>query len=179
MDWLFKIGKVWREKRWGRACKNKVVNTPWKGWDDAKRIGILFNASHGRVDLKVLREIVQALKQEHKSVTLCGWTGQMRPKNVLYNGRQLIFIDDFTWQGAPVSGNALEFIQTEFDVVVTLHREARIPLDELASKTSAGIRVVAEGEEDFYDFCMRSESKDYPVYFRELKKWLKKINPSL
>ena len=41
------------------------------------------------------------------------------------------------------------------------------------------MRVTAEGEEDFYDFCMRSESKDYSVYFQDLKEWLRKINPSL
>ena len=179
MDWLFKIGKVWREHRWGRARQHKVINVPWKGWDDANRIGILFNASYDRMDLEVLREVVQVLKQEHKSVTLCGWTGQMRPKNVLYNGRQLIFIDDFTWRGAPESGNALEFMQTEFDVIVSLHRGSRTPIDDLASKTSAGIRVAGEGEEDFYDFCMRSESRDYSVYFQNLKEWLRKINPSL
>jgi hypothetical protein len=70
-------------------------------------------------------------------------------------------------------------MQTEFDVIISLHRGSRTPIDELASKTSAGMRVAAEGEEDFYDFCMRSESKDYSVYFQNLKEWLRKINPSL
>jgi hypothetical protein len=102
----------------------------------------------------------------------------MRPKNVLYNGRQLIFIDDFNWKGAPMSGNALEFLQTDFDLIVTLHRGKTMPLDELASKTCAGIRVTAEGDEDFYDLVLKSEKKNYSIYFRELKQWLEKIKPS-
>jgi hypothetical protein len=178
MDWLSKLSKPIRENRWGRAKDASVLNYPWIGWSNVKRIGVLFNANSDSSDLEELRKIVQNLKNEQKSVTLCGWTGQMRPKNVLYNGRQLIFIDDFNWKGAPMSGNALEFLQTDFDLIVTLHRGKTMPLDELASKTCAGIRVTAEGDEDFYDLVLKSEKKNYSIYFRELKQWLEKIKPS-
>jgi len=178
MDWLYTLSKPFRERRWRNARNLSVANIPWYGWLKAKRIGVLFNASINRKDLQALRDVVQSLKLQHKSVTLCGWTGQMRPKNVLYNGRQLIFIDDFSWKGVAESGNALEFIQTEFDIIVTLNRGEDLPLDELASKTAAGIRVVSEGEEDFYDFCMRPGTDDYRVYFNNLSEWLQKINPN-
>ena len=32
--------------------------------------------------------------------------------------------------------------------------------------------------EDFYDLVLKSEKKNYSIYFRELRQWLEKIKPS-
>ena len=101
MDWLYRISAGYRARQWNKASQRSVVHLPWKGWAQSRRIGILFDAHAHRADLEALRAVVAHLKTDRRAVTLCGWTGQMRPKNVLYNGRQLIFIDDFTWRGQP------------------------------------------------------------------------------
>ena len=178
MDWLYRISAGYRARQWNKAAQRSVAHLPWKGWAHARRIGILFDAHAHRSDLEALRAVVAQMKAQQRAVTLCGWTGQMRPKNVLYNGRQLIFIDDFTWQGQPESGNALEFMQTEFDVLICLHRSPVTPLDELASRSPAGLRIGGAGNQDFYDLCMLPEGSDYQTYVDSLSAWLTKIAPT-
>ena len=178
MDWLYRLTGTIRSRHWNKARYREPYNLPWKGWAHTKRIGILFDAFSHREDLEPLRSLVAHWKLEQRSVSICGWTGQMRPKNVLYNGRQLVFIDDFTWRGQPESGNALEFLQTEFDLLICLHRTVGTPLDELASKTASGLRVCAAGEQDFYDLCLVPESNDYISFGRDLSEWLIKITPT-
>ncbi|KRO58517.1 MAG: hypothetical protein ABR98_01875 [Cryomorphaceae bacterium BACL7 MAG-120910-bin2] len=179
MDWIYQLSTRYRTSQWLKAKKLEVAHLPWKGWAASKRVGILFDAHSNRTDLEPLREVVAHWKAKQRSVTLCGWTGQMRPKNVLYNGRQLIFTDDFTWRGAPESGNALEFMQTEFDVLIVLHRTSGTPLDALAAKTPAGMRICAAGDQDFYDLCMLPEGSHYIPYTELLSAWLTKIAPTL
>ncbi|MDG1252980.1 MAG: hypothetical protein P8N56_04810 [Schleiferiaceae bacterium] len=178
MDWLYRISTGFRARHWNKASRRSVTHLPWKGWGQVRRIGILFDAHNHRADLEALRAVVTELKTQQRTVTLCGWTGQMRPKNVLYNGRQLIFMDDFTWKGQAESGNALEFVQTEFDVLICLHRSPGSPLDELAAQAPAGMRIGGAGDQDFYDLCMLPESKDYIAYVKSLGNWLSKIAPN-
>lgn len=178
MDWLYRLSAGYRARQWNKAARQEVMHLPWKGWVQARRIGILFDAHAHRADLEALRAVVAQLKTQQRSVTLCGWTAQMRPKNVLYNGRQLIFTDDFTWKGEAESGNALEFVQTEFDVLICMHRTAGSPLDELAAQAPAGMRICAAGDQDFYDLCMLPESTDYIAYIESLSAWLNKIAPT-
>lgn len=178
MDWLYRLTTGYRMRQWNKAKQQDVQHLPWKGWAQARRIGILFDAHAHRDDLEPLRALVAHWKAEQRAVSLCGWTGQMRPKNVLYNGRQLIFTDDFTWRGQPESGNALEFIQTEFDVLICFHRTSGSPLDVLARHTPAGLRICAAGDQDFYDLCMLPDSSNYIEYAQNLSPWLLKIAPS-
>jgi|GEM_PF-156222 hypothetical protein len=178
MDWLYRLTGSFRSRQWNKSKFRDVQHIPWKGWGAAKRVGILFDAYSFREDLEPLRALVAHWKLEQRAVSICGWTGQMRPKNVLYNGRQLVFIDDFTWKGQPESGNALEFIQTEFDLLICLHRSSGSPLDDLAAKTRAGLRVCAAGEQDFYDLCLIPDSNDYIAYGKDLSEWLIKITPT-
>ncbi len=180
MDWLYGLTKGYRKRQWAKARRQPVIRAPWKGWSQCRRIGILFDASEDRMALDAMREVVDYFKARQRHVLLCGWTGGLRPKHALYAGRQLIFIDDFTPLGKVKSGNALEFIQSEFDVIISLQRNDKLPLDDLARRASTGLRVTIGGKEDFYDLIM-AEPKNLLAelipLFEETSTWLHRIQP--
>ncbi len=175
MDWLYRLTAPLQQRAWRKAADERPTTLAWPGWEKARRIGIVFDARAEEGDLESLRQVVSALQGQQRAVALIGWTGEMRPKNALYSGRQLIFIDDFAWNGVPQGGNALEFMQSEFDLVVALHRSEDSPIDYLVARTPAGLRVSLTGANDFYDVRYHSADRLPMDYFRALSAWLAKI----
>ena len=177
MDWLYKLAKHLQQRAWKKAADERPTSLAWPGWERARRIGIIFDSRAEEGYLDSLRQVVAALQAQQRSVALIGWTGEMRPKNALYSGRQLIFTDDFSWNGSVQGGNALEFMQSEFDLVVALHRSPDSPIDHLVARTPAGLRVSLTGSNDFYDVRYHSADRLPMDYFRALSAWLAKIPP--
>jgi len=175
MDWLYRLTAPLQKRAWRKAAADRPTTLAWPGWEKARRIGIVFDARAEEGYLESLRQVVSALQAQQRAVALIGWTGEMRPKNALYSGRQLIFTDDFAWNGAVQAGNALEFMQSEFDLVVALHRSEDSPIDYLVARTPAGLRVSLTGANDFYDVRYHSADRLPMDYFRALSAWLAKI----
>ncbi|MEY4651261.1 MAG: hypothetical protein RJA06_1334 [Bacteroidota bacterium] len=175
MDWLYRLTAPLQQRAWRKAADDRPTTLAWPGWEKARRIGIVFDARAEEGYLESLRQVVSALQGQQRAVALIGWTGEMRPKNALYSGRQLIFTDDFTWNGGVQGGNALEFMQSEFDLVVALHRSEDSPIDYLVARTPAGLRVSLTGANDFYDVRYHSADRLPMDYFRALSAWLAKI----
>ncbi|MEY3941720.1 MAG: DUF6913 domain-containing protein [Schleiferiaceae bacterium] len=175
MDWLYRLSAPLQKRAWRQAAHDRPATLAWPGWEKARRIGIVFDARAEEGYLESLRQVVSALQGQQRAVALVGWTGEMRPKNALYSGRQLIFTDDFAWNGAVQGGNALEFMQSEFDLVVALHRSEDSPIDYLVARTPAGLRVSLTGANDFYDVRYHSADRLPMDYFRALSAWLAKI----
>jgi hypothetical protein len=175
MDWLYRLTAPLQQRAWRKAADDRPTTLAWPGWEKARRIGIVFDARAEEGYLESLRQVVSALQGQQRAVALIGWTGEMRPKNALYSGRQLIFTDDFAWNGGVQWGNALEFMQSEFDLVVALHRSEDSPIDYLVARTPAGLRVSLTGANDFYDVRYHSADRLPMDYFRALSAWLAKI----
>ncbi|MCE2815790.1 MAG: hypothetical protein LW601_01230 [Cryomorphaceae bacterium] len=175
MDWLYRLTAPLQQRAWRKAADDRPTTLAWPGWEKARRIGIVFDARAEEGYLESLRQVVSALQGQQRAVALIGWTGEMRPKNALYSGRQLIFTDDFAWNGGVQGGNALEFMQSEFDLVVALHRSEDSPIDYLVARTPAGLRVSLTGANDFYDVRYHSADRLPMDYFRALSAWLAKI----
>jgi len=175
MDWLYRLTAPLQQRAWRKAADERPTTLAWPGWEKARRIGIVFDARAEEGYLESLRQVVSALQGQQRAVALIGWTGEMRPKNALYSGRQLIFTDDFAWNGGVQGGNALEFMQSEFDLVVALHRSEDSPIDYLVARTPAGLRVSLTGANDFYDVRYHSADRLPMDYFRALSAWLAKI----
>jgi hypothetical protein len=175
MDWLYRLTAPLQQRAWRKAADERPTTLAWPGWEKARRIGIVFDARAEEGYLESLRQVVSALQGQQRAVALIGWTGEMRPKNALYSGRQLIFTDDFAWNGGVKGGNALEFMQSEFDLVVALHRSEDSPIDYLVARTPAGLRVSLTGANDFYDVRYHSADRLPMDYFRALSAWLAKI----
>ena len=175
MDWLYRLTAPLQQRAWRKAADDRPTTLAWPGWEKARRIGIVFGARAEEGYLESLRQVVSALQGQQRAVALIGWTGEMRPKNALYSGRQLIFTDDFAWNGGVQGGNALEFMQSEFDLVVALHRSEDSPIDYLVARTPAGLRVSLTGANDFYDVRYHSADRLPMDYFRALSAWLAKI----
>ncbi len=175
MDWLYRLTAPLQQRAWRKAADDRPTTLAWPGWEKARRIGIVFDARAEEGYLESLRQVVSALQGQQRAVVLIGWTGEMRPKNALYSGRQLIFTDDFAWNGGVQGGNALEFMQSEFDLVVALHRSEDSPIDYLVARTPAGLRVSLTGANDFYDVRYHSADRLPMDYFRALSAWLAKI----
>ena len=177
MDWLYRLSAPLQKKAWHNAANERPTTNHWPGWEKVRRIGIVFDSRAEEGYLESMRQVVSALQAQQRSVNLIGWTGEMRPKNALYSGRQLIFTDDFAWNGAVQGGNALEFMQTEFDLVVVLHRSQDSPIDYIVARTPSGLRVSITGDNDFYDVRYHSADRLPMDYFRALSAWLAKIPP--
>lgn len=178
MDWLHRMTGSIRHRAWSQAPHKPIAKGVWRGWPHATRIAILFDANADRTALQAMREIVDYYKARQRHVTLCAWTDSYREKNNLYSGRQLVFLDDFNWRGEPQAGNALELVQSNFDLLFAFNRNGSTPIDDLARRTPSGLRVTIGGKQDFYDIHLAEPdhlwSELIPL-FDTAGQWLQKI----
>ena len=176
--------KQWAEIRkrwWAFQLKRKMANPlpvlPWKGWNAARSIGIVFDAREEE-SLERLRLWLPRWKAQGKVVKLLGYIGQRRPKNSLFSGRQIFYTDDLDWNGAPSAGDALEFSQTEFDVVINLDPNPGSAIVYVLAHTKSAVRVGPTGAANFYTLMMPMGSAPWEVLLTEMESYLSKISPA-
>lgn len=84
---------------------------------------------------------------------------------------------DFNWKGEINNQNALEFLETPFDMLVTLYRGSHELLDLLVSKSKAKFKVGSENSDPrLFDLLIRVPAHDLRAFEEELKKYVTILN---
>lgn len=149
----------------------------WVGWERAKWIGVVFD---GRSDeaFDRVRRATESWKLQGKSIKLLGYTGTPRDKHTIFSGRQMFFIDDLAWDGTPAHGDALEFIQTDFDAVVNLDPDPASPNAFVLAHSRAALRVGPPDTASIYTVMMPMDLDQIDRRLLELESLFKRIVPS-
>ncbi|MFM7218403.1 MAG: DUF6913 domain-containing protein [Bacteroidota bacterium] len=122
--------------------KNQVVHDT-VGFEEAKKIGILYNATD-EADYEVIKEYVKKLRSEHKKDVLAmGFVDRKKMPASQFPQYGLDFFckKDLDFRMIPKDPIVHNFIQEPFDILVNLNAERCFPLQYIAALSQARFRV--------------------------------------
>lgn len=177
MKWIADLRTRYWHFRLRQHLERPKPTLPWIGWERAKWIGVVFDAQ-SEESLDLVRKATDRWKLQGKSVKLLGYTGTRRDKHTIFSGRQLFFLDDLGWDGTPSRGDSLEFIQTDFDVVLNLDSDPFSPNAFVLAHSRAAIRVGPPNTASIYNVMMPFDVASLEERLPELESYLLRIIPS-
>ncbi len=177
MKWIADLRTRYWHFRLRQHLERPKPTLPWVGWERAKWIGVVFDAQ-SEESLDLVRRATDRWKLQGKSVKLLGYTGTRRDKHTIFSGRQLFFLDDLGWDGTPSRGDSLEFIQTDFDVVLNLDSDPFSPNAFVLAHARAAIRVGPPNTASIYNVMMPFDVASLEKRLPELESYLLRIIPS-
>ncbi|OBX26259.1 hypothetical protein LX77_01859 [Gelidibacter algens] len=84
---------------------------------------------------------------------------------------------DFGWRGAIKHAELKMFLDTEFDALVSFHKNDALELKMAAAVSKANFKIGLSNVDDrLYDFILDVTTKDFDVFKTELKKYLTILN---
>jgi hypothetical protein len=110
--------------------------------DGAKRVGILYNATHP-VSFEIIKTFAKVLMQKKIDVTVLGY---VHDKNLIDHYLYRKGFDFFTktnlnWYNKPVSNSVEEFIKNPFDILINLCLEETYPVKYILALSNSKFKV--------------------------------------
>jgi hypothetical protein len=187
MGWLDGIkvrsGKAHIKKMLAKESKRSPVI---KNINDINSIALLFKIANEE-DYNHMNKFAKFLKAEFgiKRVYLMGyWDDPKVNPDFLLTRLDFDFFSrkDLDWKGIPNQSNPIidNFIQIKFDVIIDMNNYFNIPLRYLLLKTSVGLRIGRNAEEnkDFFDFMVASNETEFEEYCNQIIKYLNMVHPA-
>ena len=144
-----------RRKVKKQSRQNKSV-----GYKEARKIGILYDASREQ-DYLLIKKLVHDLREEHKEVLALGYINAKKlPKNTFIKlGLDFITKKNLNWYKKPVSQTATNFTKEKFDVLINLNIESAYPLRYIAAASHATFKIgrFNKNNKGFCDFMLQVE----------------------
>jgi len=106
--------------------------------DDAKNIGILYNATE-YISFEIIRNLVKELSHDSRKVTVLGYVDSKKLiDHYLYRkGFDFFSKNDLNWYFRPVSAVVDNFIAEPFDLLINLSLEDHYPIRYIAALSPA------------------------------------------
>lgn len=142
---------------------------------DARSVGVLFDASNSN-DAKVVLNYSKELKRQGKKVILMAYKNtKMLDGNEPY---PCFCNKDLGMSMIPKTAQAQDFIARKFDLLIALHTQESLPLEYIATASSAKFRVgyYRQDKTHCYDFMVYGKSGSLRAYIHQLESYMKKIN---
>lgn len=84
---------------------------------------------------------------------------------------------DFTWRGELQNQNAIEFLDTPFDVLLGMYDGKNLFMDYLMARSEAHFKVGFEGADPgLFDLILKIDPSDLSMVESELKKYITILN---
>ncbi|MBT8196221.1 MAG: hypothetical protein KJO64_07325 [Bacteroidia bacterium] len=132
------------------------------GFNDAKKIGILYDATK-EDNYQLVKKMVEGIRSEHKEVVAMGF---INAKSLPRNRYIKLGLDFFTkknlnWYKKPVGPTIDNFVKENFDVLINLNIENAYPLRYLAAATKASFKIgrFNNSNSGYCDFMLQVEKK--------------------
>ncbi|MEM7101970.1 MAG: hypothetical protein AAF502_02490 [Bacteroidota bacterium] len=160
----------------GQRMKHLKVQRESKNFADARRIGILFDASRPENQVFV-NEYRETLIKQDKKVEILGYFDDKQPHNNVifkyFNKKNL------TWFWIPKSKDVEAFINTPFDILISLHLQPAPQLEYVSALSKAHMRVglFRDDKQHCYDLMIDNpESQDLKTFTKQVDYLLNIIN---
>ncbi len=157
--------KVLERKLRNRKRTIKVCNI-----SDAKKIGIIFNATH-LVSFEIIRNFIKNLSVKNVNVTAMGYVHSKKLiDHYLYRkGFSFFTKGNLNWYNKPVKDTIDDFIKKPFDILINLCLENYYPIQYIVALSASSFKVGKYIEEPQYlDFMIDIEKEKQIM--KDLKK---------
>jgi len=145
-----------------RKIKKQNRSATAVGFNDAKKIGVLYDASKEENYLLV-KKMVEDIRKEHKEIIALGFINAKNlPRNrYIKLGLDFITKKDLNWYKKPVGTTIDNFVKENFDVLINLNIEGAYPLRYLAAATKASFKIgrFNNSNNGVCDFMLQVEKK--------------------
>ncbi len=163
----------WHEYMLKQRMKQQTAARSSIRFEQAKRVGILFDATN--LDNQVFVEnYVQLLRKSGKQVSLLAFVDDSHEHNNLpfkYYNRK-----DLSWYEHPNSSDVNQFIETPFDVLLSLHIHSVKSLEYISALSHALLRVGKYDDKKIhcYDLMIdNAENTNLQHFIQQVDKHLK------
>lgn len=180
MSWTRRLRIKFGTYKLNREQKALKVQRKFINYADAKKIGVLIDATQ-ESDLPVFKEFIDKLKQSKKKVTvLCFWNKKDIPDNPLLKlGYDYFTKSDVSFLLIPRHPLVDNFTKEEFDILINLNTNHCFPLQYIAGKSWAKFRVGKYDPDNahYCDFMLNmNNDSSFKSYFEQLHHYLNIIN---
>jgi hypothetical protein len=160
--------KILERKLRGRVRETTVCNI-----NDAKKIGVIFNATH-LISFEIIRNFVKDLSKKKISVNALGYVNSKRLiDHYMYRkGFNFFTKNNLNWFDKPVSGNVEEFINIPFDILINLCLEKYYPIQYVVALSISTFKVGKYFDEPNYLDLMIDIEKEKKV-MKDIKREIK------
>jgi len=84
---------------------------------------------------------------------------------------------DFGWKGKINNVGLQEFIETEFDALISFYKEDLMELDLITAQSKANLKIgLSNSDQRLYDLIIDVKPIDFEIFKSELKKYLTVLN---
>lgn len=141
--------------------KRHAVERYSMSFDQAKRIGILYDASQPDHEA-IVKKYRQTLQKSGKKVEMLAY--MQEPQEAIEETHQVHYLHrkQLTWSLEPKGSSVETFINTPFDILLGLHIGDSQPLEYIAALSKAHLRVgqYRDGREFCYDLIIDTPPND-------------------
>ena len=136
--------------------KKRIAN-----FENSKSIGILFDST-GEKDFEEVHGYVNKLQARNKEVRALGFiTDPLMAKHLMpMLSFDYIYPSDLKWYGKPKTAKYKDFCEQDFDILIDISVENRMPLLFAAAESGAGFKIGRFSETNKPVFDMMIEVKD-------------------
>lgn len=118
-----------------------------KAWNlnQAGKIGVIYDAT-SREDHEKVKKFIHFLREEQKDVLSLGYINSKNPDHFLSSKLSYRYFTkkDLNWLFQPKEGEAADFLEKEFDILIDLSIEDCFPIRYLCNKSEANFKVGAQ-----------------------------------
>ena len=166
-----RIQKIFIRKN---ITKNLKKRTMFGINDSLKTIGFLVN-EEDHIDFEIFFDISNALGVQQKDTKIFSFTDIKTKTPTLIQNK--IFSNHFNWRGEINNNNALDFLNTQLDVLVSYYDTKNNYLNLMTSKSKAKFKVGFNGVDNrLFDLIINVDPQKNLDVKGELLKYFKVLN---
>ncbi len=143
--------------------KQSSVERKSQSFDDAGKIGILFNASDKDQERLVLQYVERLRNKSNKKVSILGFFDDKEERD--YSIFKYYSLKDLDWLYRPKKDDVRSFMENNFDIAINFLGQPHIHADFVMALSKAKLRVGRNSNNtDSYDLMINEKQND-PAHF--------------
>lgn len=155
---------------------NRLLNSSISNVKNKKieSVGILLNLIEFS-DYDVFKKFIKSLGVKDNKLKFIAFIED--EKDALNSWDAYYNINDFGWRGKINNIELQEFINTNFDLLISYYQEDRYELNVVTALSKANFKVgISRHDERLHDFIVKVEPKHIETFKTELLKYFKGLN---
>ena len=139
-----------------------------------KTVGIIFNLDEYK-DYDKMKEIFNGLGIHENKIKFIAYMSENGTK--LNRWDSYFKSKDFGWNGSVKNLDLIEFIDSEFDILISYYRKNNLELNFVTACSKAKFKIgISKGNENLNDFTLDISTNFTDIFAKELRKYLEGLN---
>nr|WP_321230419.1 hypothetical protein [uncultured Psychroserpens sp.] len=169
------ILKVFKEKS-NQKYINKLLNARQVAVSNTKMntVGVILNSKEFS-DFEAIKSFFKTIGIQERKIKIITFVEDPKDSNDLWGS--YFNPKNFGWKGKINHSGLQEFIDTEFDLLISFYESNCLELNQVVAMSKANFKVGLTNEDQrLYDLMIHVKLSDFKTLTKELKKYLTVLN---